>query len=83
MLNGNLLYICFHLNLMVEVFITSLQLLNTQFLTDAITIPAAVKPGHEFLGWFNNSEFSGNPLTTIPKGSMGNLKFFANFVYFT
>ncbi|HHX78641.1 MAG TPA: hypothetical protein GX695_02685 [Acholeplasmataceae bacterium] len=60
-------------------FVNEFTVTEYTVLTDAITIPAAVKPGHEFLGWFNNSEFSGNPLTTIPKGSMGDLKFFANF----
>lgn len=49
-------------------------------LSNLITLPEVVKTGHEFLGWFNNAEFSGDKITSIPKGSTGDLEFFAKFV---
>jgi uncharacterized repeat protein (TIGR02543 family) len=45
----------------------------------AFALVDASKEGYEFLGWFNNDEFSGNSITDIAIGTMGNLEFWAKW----
>jgi len=46
----------------------------------SIELPAtAEKAGHEFIGWYDNAEFSGTAATNIPMGSNGNKTFYAKF----
>ncbi len=37
------------------------------------------KPGYKFLGWYENAELTGNPVTEIPAGSTGNKTFWAKW----
>ena len=46
------------------------------------------KNGYKFVGWYDNAEFNGEPITVIPAGSHGNVELYAkweqvtfNFVY--
>ena len=44
------------------------------YVTSAFTLPTPTHPsGHDFLGWYDNAEFTGSPLTTIPAGWTGTL----------
>ncbi|MFA7689352.1 MAG: InlB B-repeat-containing protein, partial [Bacilli bacterium] len=38
-----------------------------------------VKEGSSFVGWFNNPEFTGEEITSIPQGSTGNITLYAKF----
>ncbi len=44
-----------------------------------ITLPTSTKNGYTFNGWYDNSEFNGNPITKIVAGSTGNKEFYAKF----
>ena len=44
------------------------------YVTSAFTLPTPTHPsGHDFLGWYDNAEFAGSPLTTIPACWTGTL----------
>ena len=44
------------------------------YVTSAYTLPTPVHPsGYEFLGWYDNAEFAGSPLTTIHANWTGTL----------
>jgi len=46
----------------------------------AITLPTTVsKTGYNFVGWYDNANFSGSVVTSIPKGSTGNKTYYAKF----
>lgn len=56
--------------------------LNTNFTIETATfnLPTDLKKeGLVFLGWYNNAEFTGEAITSIAKGSMGNITFYARF----
>ncbi len=38
------------------------------------------KAGYFFAGWYDNSELTGNPITTIPAGTKGNVDLWAKWV---
>lgn len=38
------------------------------------------KAGYFFVGWYDNSELTGNPITTIPAGTKGNVDLWAKWV---
>jgi len=43
--------------------------------SNTITLPAASnmsRAGYNFLGWYDNASFTGNPITSIPSNSAGN-----------
>ena len=42
-------------------------------------LPIPTKTGHTFAGWYENSEFSGNPVTDIPTNNTGELTFYAKW----
>ena len=44
---------------------------------DKVTLPTPTKAGHEFLGWFDNAELEGEPVTEIAKGNTGKFEFYA------
>jgi uncharacterized repeat protein (TIGR02543 family) len=48
-------------------------------INDSVIISAATKEGYEFLGWFDNAEFSGEPVTEIEVGSWGDIELWASF----
>lgn len=42
-------------------------------------LPIPTKTGYTFAGWYENPEFSGNPVTDIPTNSTENLNFYAKW----
>ena len=39
----------------------------------------AVKPGYSFVGWYENADFSGNPVTSVPANRTGDITLYAKF----
>lgn len=56
---------------------------NTFTIEDTVLLPIAEKIGHDFLGWYDNSEFVGDPITEIQAGSIGSRNFYAKFELIT
>lgn len=48
-------------------------------ISNTYILPTPTKTGYTFLGWYDNSSFSGNVITQIPKGSYGNKEFYAKW----
>ena len=48
-------------------------------LVEGAALPIPSKTGYTFAGWYENPEFSGNPVTDIPTDSTGNLNFYAKW----
>ena len=44
------------------------------------TLPSPKKAGYQFMGWYNNAEFTGEKVTTIPAGTTGDIELHAYFV---
>ena len=44
-----------------------------------ITLPTISKAGYAFLGWYATSDFKGDKVTTIPKGSTGDKSYYAKW----
>ena len=44
-----------------------------------IPLPAPSRSGWSFLGWYENPEFTGDPVTKIPAASMGERSFYAKW----
>jgi uncharacterized repeat protein (TIGR02543 family) len=51
--------------------------------TPVITLAPATRAGYGFGGWYDNAEFDGEAVTTIPTGSTGNKTFYANWTIVT
>ncbi|HEY8443857.1 MAG TPA: InlB B-repeat-containing protein [Clostridia bacterium] len=47
--------------------------------TKTITLNDPVKEGDTFLGWYLNSDFSGEEVTSIPRGSTGDIELYAKW----
>lgn len=47
--------------------------------TETIVLPTPTKDGFSFVGWFDNSEFTGSAITQITSGSTGNKTFYAKW----
>ena len=47
--------------------------------SDDITLPTPERDGFKFMGWYTTDDFSGEAVTTIPKGSTGNKTFYAKW----
>lgn len=43
------------------------------------TLPTPIKQGFNFLGWYETSDFSGEPITEIPKNSLKNYVLYAKY----
>ena len=50
------------------------------YTSDAITLEDPSYAGHAFLGWYDNSNFEGDAVTTIPAGSTGAIELWANWI---
>jgi len=50
------------------------------FEDNTITLNDPTKTGYEFLGWYTNDSFSGNPITQIVSGSFNNYNLYPKFV---
>ena len=48
--------------------------------SEAITLDAPTKDGYTFVGWYDNSEFTGSAVTTITAGSTGDKTFWAKWI---
>jgi uncharacterized repeat protein (TIGR02543 family) len=48
-----------------------------------ITLPVPVRPEYEFLGWYDNADFTGVRVVSIPAGSVGNRSFHARWEVLT
>lgn len=46
---------------------------------DSCTLSAATKTGYDFQGWYPTASATGDPVTTIPAGSVGEIELFANW----
>ena len=42
-------------------------------------LPIPTKTGYTFAGWYENQEFSGDPVTDVPTDSTKNLNFYAKW----
>ena len=49
--------------------------------SEDIELLQPIKADHIFLGWFDNSEFNGNAIAKIEKGSTGNLELHAKWIH--
>ena len=47
---------------------------------DTFNLPTPSKENSEFIGWYDNPEFSGNPVMQIVKGTTGNKSFYAKWI---
>lgn len=47
--------------------------------SETITLGAAYKDNYYFVGWYLNSEFTGDKISEIERGSFGNVKLYAYF----
>ncbi|MBE7089503.1 MAG: hypothetical protein E7362_01730 [Clostridiales bacterium] len=50
------------------------------FEDSTIILNNPIKTGYEFLGWYTNDSFSGNPITQIVSGSYNNYNLYPKFV---
>ena len=50
-------------------------------ITDSVDLLNPTRTDYIFLGWYNNSEFNGNNLTTIEEGSYGNVTLYAKWIH--
>ena len=48
-------------------------------LVEGAALPIPTKTGYTFAGWYEDPEFSGNPVTDIPTDSTGELTFYAKW----
>ena len=48
--------------------------------SESITLPTPSYAKHLFKGWYTTEDCTGDPVTTIPKGSMGEKKFNVKWV---
>lgn len=45
-----------------------------------LTLPTGVsKKGHKFLGWYDNAEYNGDPITKIPEGATTDFTFYGKW----
>ncbi len=51
--------------------------------SSTITLPTAVKTGYTFVGWYDNSTFTGTAITSIASGSTGDKEYYAKFTAIT
>lgn len=47
--------------------------------SEDIVLPKAFRCGYTFVAWFENSEFSGDTVSIVKKGSFGDIKLYAKF----
>ena len=49
--------------------------------SEEIVLPELTIENGEFLGWYDNADYEGEAVTSIPSGSFGNKAFYAKFEY--
>lgn len=47
--------------------------------SEELLLPEPVLEWHEFLGWYENAAFTGEPVTSLPSGSLGNKTYYARW----
>lgn len=53
---------------------------DTYTVNDSVSLMSPTKDGYLFTGWFYDQEFSIGPISTIPRGSTGNIDVYARFL---
>ena len=48
-------------------------------ITERVVLPTPSKEGYNFEGWYDNADFSGSKVNSIPVGSSGDKTFYAKF----
>ena len=48
--------------------------------TSTINLADATKAGYVFVGWYGDNLFTEGPITSIPKGSIGNVDLYAKYI---
>ena len=51
-----------------------------KFTTNDFALDVPIKTGYNFAGWFKNSDFSGQPISIVTKGTTGDLVLFAKWI---
>ena len=46
---------------------------------DEVTLPTPTKEGYDFLGWYDNENFTGEPITSMQVGTTGNKHLYAKW----
>lgn len=49
-------------------------------INDSITLRNATKEGYSFAGWYDNSSFTGSPITSISDGTTGTINLYAKWM---
>lgn len=52
---------------------------NTYNSEEGLTLPIPTRENYVFEGWYENANYSGNPVTKIAKGTTGDKKFYAKW----
>ena len=52
---------------------------NYNIESNTFNLPIPTRTNYAFVGWYNNSSFTGNPITQIVKGSYGNKTYYAKW----
>ena len=52
---------------------------ETVFNENAHVLPTPIKEGYFFLGWYENENFEGSPISVIPKGNENDFTLYANY----
>ncbi|MCR5723777.1 MAG: leucine-rich repeat protein [Treponema sp.] len=60
--------------------IGEVQRMQYSRLSEAVALPEMKKEGWYFCGWYENSSYSGNPVTEIPANSTGKKVFYARWL---
>lgn len=63
-----------------ELAADAVMILNYSRKSEGIKLPLMVKDGYEFKGWYENADFSEDPVQELPLGTTGNLTFWARFI---
>lgn len=53
---------------------------NYTYVTETITLPSPMKKGYIFGGFYTDAAFNGAPVTTIPKGSIGDITLYTKWI---
>ncbi len=51
--------------------------------SETIELKNPTRNGYIFGGWYNNKNFSGSRITSIPSGSTGNKTLYAKWIYYS
>lgn len=58
---------------------TLFENVDFNIVTDTIYLPIPTRRGYSFIGWYDNSDFSGNEVSFIERGSFGDVNLYAKW----